>query len=76
MFSTDPISQEESANIWDEVVPIPEGVEREDEEPAEDFGMGALKNSGGGRNAIGSTGLGVGFGVLGGKNGGNEGLDH
>ena len=30
-----------------EVVPIPEGVERDEEEPPEDAGFGALKNSGG-----------------------------
>lgn len=41
------------------MVPIPEGVEREDEEPTEDFGIGAVKNSGGG------TGLGSGFVILG-----------
>ena len=28
------------------MVPIPEGVERSEEEPEEDFGTGAAKNSG------------------------------
>jgi hypothetical protein len=44
-----------------EVVPIPEGVERDEEEPLEDSDFGALKNSGG--NDVRSGGTGLGFGI-------------
>jgi len=50
-------------HIWCKraMVPIPEGVERSEEEPEEDFGIGAAKNSGGGVLNKG-TGLGIGMG--------------
>ena len=43
------------------VVPIPEGVERSEEEPEEDFGVGAAKMSVRGVPDLG-TGLGIGVG--------------
>ena len=39
------------------VVPIPEGVERDDEEPTDDYG--AVKNSGGDVPGGAGTGLGI-----------------
>ena len=41
------------------MVPIPEGVERDEEEPTEDFDFGFLKNSGGDERENVESGLNV-----------------